>query len=1032
MTRKTLLSARFRISAAILAFTVLAALPCRSAAQAGNPLWAQQAELTPTDAGGFFGRSVAIDGNTAVVGAPSAAVGANYSQGAAYIFVNSGGVWTQQAELTAQDGALGDSFGWSVSISGNTVAIGANGHAVNGTANQGAVYIFTNNGGTWTQASEVTAADGAQSDNFGWSVSLNGDSLAVGAPNKTANGIQASGAAYVFAKNGGTWTQQGQLVAADGATGDEFGFSVSGDSSNVIVGAPYKAFNSNAAQGLAYVFTQNNGVWSQYTELIAPDGNTGSGFGYSVSLSGNAAVIGAPNGLGSAPAIGSVYRWELDYGMWTNTVELIASDSVGGNWFGESVSYDSTSGRLAVGAPLTTLNSINSGAAYAFAQIGGSWTQMAEPVAPDSASSDLYGNSVAISGTTILAGAPRHNGTSTSGAAYVSAEVASQLQIVQQPSAGSVNSRIGNVIVQVEDAAGNPLSSSGVPVAITSNPAGVTGTLTVNTSNGSAVFGDLAFSSAGSYTLTVSAPGLGSATGASIQISQISQTITFGGLSSQTLLASPISISASASSGLPVSFASLTSSICTVSGNTVTLVAAGQCTIQASQAGNAVYSAAAPVNQSFQITSALKSQTIKFPALPNKPFGTPAFSISATASSGLPVSIASLTPAVCGVANQVTLLAVGTCSIQATQAGNSVYSAATPITRSFAVTKAAQTIGFPAVPTPSVSTAPIQMNATATSGLPVTFSSSTTGVCTVTAAGAARFNHVGTCTLTAKQGGNANYLAATPVTQSFTVAQGFQYITFPQIPNPSVAPDPVQVVVTSTSGLPLMFTSSTTAVCTVTAKNLIRFLHVGLCSLTANQSGNADYLPANPVTQTNTIQRGAQIIIFPQLPDEEVSPTSIRIGARASSGLLLSVASYTHDRCTFTKQGLLLSHVGTCRVGVWQPGNADYLPASEVIQKINVVPGNQTITFPAIPDQYLDPTKPNQQIPLAATATSGLAVKYTTLTPNVCDLVGNSGNAIVSVALRNAGTCTLEANQPGNADYLAAQPVETLFMIRNP
>lgn len=165
---------------------------------------------------------------------------------------------------------------------------------------------------------------------------------------------------------------------------------------------------------------------------------------------------------------------------------------------------------------------------------------------------------------------------------------------------------------------------------------------------------------------------------------QIAQTITFGALSNQVLGTPPFTLSASASSGLAVSFASTTPTVCTVSGTTAALVAVGTCTIQATQAGNADYAAAPPVNQSFQVTQ--EGQTITFEALSNRSLGTAPFPLSATASSGLAVSFASTTSAVCTVSSAtVTLVAAGTCTIQATQAGNINYSAAPPVNQSFQV-----------------------------------------------------------------------------------------------------------------------------------------------------------------------------------------------------------------------------------------------------------------------------------------------------------------------------------------------------------
>jgi hypothetical protein len=171
----------------------------------------------------------------------------------------------------------------------------------------------------------------------------------------------------------------------------------------------------------------------------------------------------------------------------------------------------------------------------------------------------------------------------------------------------------------------------------------------------------------------------------SFQVTKDSQTIAFAPLSNQPFGTPPFAIGATATSGLPVAFASTTTTICTVSGDTVTLVAVGRCTIRATQGGNADYSAATPVSQSFQVTKG--SQTITFGALSNKPLGTGQFTVTATASSGLAVTFASTTTTVCTVSGDtVTLVAVGRCTIHATEAGNADYAAATPVNQSFQVT----------------------------------------------------------------------------------------------------------------------------------------------------------------------------------------------------------------------------------------------------------------------------------------------------------------------------------------------------------
>ena len=170
-------------------------------------------------------------------------------------------------------------------------------------------------------------------------------------------------------------------------------------------------------------------------------------------------------------------------------------------------------------------------------------------------------------------------------------------------------------------------------------------------------------------------------------VNPASNTITFNPLADQPFGTGPFTVSATASSGLVVGFASMTSPVCTVSGATVTLLALGTCTIQATQTGDATYAAATPVNQSFQVTQVIQSQSITFGALPNQPLGAIPFAVAATASSGLAVGFASTTPSVCTVSGTiVTLVAVGTCTIQATQAGNGSYAAAMPVNQSFEVT----------------------------------------------------------------------------------------------------------------------------------------------------------------------------------------------------------------------------------------------------------------------------------------------------------------------------------------------------------
>ncbi len=333
----------------------------------------------------------------------------------------------------------------------------------------------------------------------------------------------------------------------------------------------------------------------------------------------------------------------------------------------------------------------------------------------------------------------------------------------------------------------------------------------------------------------------------SFPVTQESQTITFGALSNQPYGTGPVMIGATTSSGLTVIFHSLSPHVCTVSGTTVTLAAVGSCTIEATQAGDVDYAAAAAVNQSFQVTK--ESQTITFGALSNQPYGTAPISVGATASSGLTVVFFSLTPRVCTVfETSVTLAAGGTCTIEATQAGNATYAAAPAVSQSFQVAKESQTITFGALSNQTYGTAPITVSASASSGLAVVFYSLTTRVCTVLGTNVTLVG-VGTCTIEAEQFGNADYSAATPVTQSFQVTQGSQTITFGALSNQPLSASPITVSATASSGLPVRFNSQTPNKCTVSGTT-VTLVATGTCTIQATQAGNADYTAAAPVDES--------------------------------------------------------------------------------------------------------------------------------------------------------------------------------------
>ena len=304
------------------------------------------AELTASDGAGGddFGYSVSIngDGTTVVVGADQSGSGGN---GVAYVFTKSGSVWSQTAELTASDGAAYDGFGSSVSISGTTVVVGAP-YATVDNSGQGAAYVFTKPGsGGWANtstAAKLTASDGVAGDYFGGSVSISGNTVMIGAWDATIGGNSGQGAAYLFTGSGSAWSQTAKFTESGNTAGDEFGYSVSISGIMMVVGAPHVTVGGNASQGAAYVFTESGSVWSQTAELTASDGAAGDEFGTSVSIneSGATVVVGADRSGSGGQGAAYVFT-EPGSGGWastTETAELTASDGVVGDDFGVSVS----------------------------------------------------------------------------------------------------------------------------------------------------------------------------------------------------------------------------------------------------------------------------------------------------------------------------------------------------------------------------------------------------------------------------------------------------------------------------------------------------------------------------------------------------------------------------------------------------------------------------------------------------------------------------------------------------------------------
>ena len=389
-----------------------------------------------------FGYSVAIDGNTAVVGAP----GSNSNAGAAYVFVfteaddDDDGVWSQVAKLTASDGAATDEFGYSVAVDGDTIVVGAHLENANDddvdttddVADSGAAYVFTKpESGGWADATEtakLTAFGAAESDEFGISVAAHGETVVVGAhlddhTDGDGDTDDDEGAAYVFTKPGsGGWadaTETAKLTASDGAANDKFGISVSLDDDTVVVGAHQPQYEENGANvevgpGAAYVFTKPaTGGWTDNTEgakFTAPNGAANDEFGVSVAIDVDAVVVGAHlHDVGASTNAGAAYVFTRDSnsGKWGQPLKLTASNGHADDGFGNSVAVDGNT--TVVGAYLDDRDNAarDTGSTYVFARKLGVWSQTLNLAGPGPDQNDRLGYSVAVDDGTLLAGAPQ-------------------------------------------------------------------------------------------------------------------------------------------------------------------------------------------------------------------------------------------------------------------------------------------------------------------------------------------------------------------------------------------------------------------------------------------------------------------------------------------------------------------------------------------------------------------------------------------------------------------------------------------------
>ncbi len=379
----------------------------------------QQARLIATDGEGSdqLGRSVAVSGETVLVGTPGDNVGPNVNQGSAYVFRRTGTTWAQEAQLLAPDGLGGDSFGQAVAIDGDVAAVGAAFDDKPSGSNVGSVYVFRRTGTVWAFEQKLVPNDPQANDRFGGAVSLVGDLIVVGASFKDIGANPDQGAAYVFKRASGVWSQQARLTATNGAALDEFGTAVALNGNTALIGAA----GSDGGKGAAYVFTTNGTTWTFQQQLSDNTLAANDRFGSAVALNGETALIGAPNAL--AAHQGTAFIFTRAGTLWSEQAQLNANDGAADDGFGSAVAL--VGDTALVGAPFDNLGfneEINDqGSAYEFVRAGTNWFQQTKLKANDGAADDQAGISVALSAQMAVVGAwlKDINTTVDQGAAYI-------------------------------------------------------------------------------------------------------------------------------------------------------------------------------------------------------------------------------------------------------------------------------------------------------------------------------------------------------------------------------------------------------------------------------------------------------------------------------------------------------------------------------------------------------------------------------------------------------------------------------------
>ena len=404
--------------AGVLLLTLLTLFTPARSVMTQSSLTFTQTKLLAADAAqyNYFGLSVAVRGDTAIVGAYGKSDLVR-NAGAAYAFTRNAGSWTQQARLGTSTPLIDAYLGATVATNGSYTAAGAP-YASVGAQNDGVVYLFSN--ATWQQQTILLPNDPDSLSQFGNALAINDNTLFVGAPMHDSFGVNA-GAVYVFTFDGVSWVQRQKLIGADTVPGDRFGSALALNDGWLAVSAPLHS-SPGSPGGAVYLFQFDGVSWVQRYKVGAPDTIAGDRFGSALALDDGWVAVSAPLHRFVGSASGAVYLFEFNGTAWAQRQKFVASDTAGSDQFGSALALENR--RLVVGAPLHNSNGPASGAVYIFERATTTWIERAKLIGSDTNAGDRLGGSISIDGNTILVGAYGDTAAGpATGAAYVFVEV---------------------------------------------------------------------------------------------------------------------------------------------------------------------------------------------------------------------------------------------------------------------------------------------------------------------------------------------------------------------------------------------------------------------------------------------------------------------------------------------------------------------------------------------------------------------------------------------------------------------------------